>query len=203
MLLKILLGSLCASSIAHPLCDLVSRHFQPFLRAPFQLTCRQTQTQELEALTKKAGHAADNALDYAYNAEIDTTRANEKADLAEIEMENAESWEDYELSLLALLSLVMVGTTGWLYTQYQRWISIKKAKDFMLDISTIFPVFFVRRLFYPDFPASSNKKNKHFAIHLYTQLPLFSAGSILCTQCISMPPCQSMESSPQAAVNIA
>ncbi|CAL1155472.1 unnamed protein product [Cladocopium goreaui] len=83
--------------------------------------------QELEALTKKAGHAADNALDYAYNAEIDTTRANEKADLAEIEMENAESWEDYELSLLALLSLVMVGTTGWLYTQYQRWISIKKA----------------------------------------------------------------------------
>ncbi|CAL1128032.1 unnamed protein product [Cladocopium goreaui] len=83
--------------------------------------------QELEALTKKAGHAADNALDCAYNAEIDTTRANEKADLAEIEMENAESWEDYELSLLALLSLVMVGTTGWLYTQYQRWISIKKA----------------------------------------------------------------------------
>ena len=69
--------------------------------------------------------------DYAYNAEIDTTRANEKADLAEarrllslilqlfrlrchfgghfpsfaacpsqIEMENAESWEDYELQLV-------------------------------------------------------------------------------------------------------
>ena len=61
--------------------------------------------------------------DYAYNAEIDTSTANEKADLAEarqllssirqlfrlkchfrgrsqVEMENAESWEDYELQLV-------------------------------------------------------------------------------------------------------
>eukprot|EP00913_Durusdinium_trenchii_P020844 g19583.t1 len=54
-------------------------------------------------------------------------RASGKADQAEEQTEAAEAWEDYELSLLAFLSLVMVGTTGWLYSQYQRWVSLKKA----------------------------------------------------------------------------
>ncbi|CAK8986236.1 unnamed protein product [Durusdinium trenchii] len=76
---------------------------------------------------KAAGRAADEALDYAYNAEAETMRASGKADQAEEQTEAAEAWEDYELSLLAFLSLVMVGTTGWLYSQYQRWVSLKKA----------------------------------------------------------------------------
>ncbi|CAJ1372257.1 unnamed protein product [Effrenium voratum] len=79
-----------------------------------------------EELDKKAGQAATGALDYAYNAEIQSVKADYKADLAEDEVEEAESWEDYELSLLAFLSLVMVGTTGWLYNQYQRWLGMKK-----------------------------------------------------------------------------
>ncbi|CAE7203715.1 unnamed protein product [Symbiodinium natans] len=78
-------------------------------------------------VAKQAGHDSNSALDLAYNAEIQTMRADEKADDTEVQVEAAEGWEEYELSLLALLSLAMVGTAGWLYNQYQRWLALKKA----------------------------------------------------------------------------
>ncbi|CAE7437012.1 unnamed protein product [Symbiodinium microadriaticum] len=65
--------------------------------------------------------------DLAYNAEVQTFRADEKVEDSEEQVEAAEGWEEYELSLLALLALAMVGTAGWLYNQYQRWLGLKKA----------------------------------------------------------------------------
>ncbi|CAE7587950.1 unnamed protein product [Symbiodinium sp. CCMP2592] len=82
---------------------------------------------ENKDLAKQAGHDADSALDLAYNAEIQTFRADEKVEDSEEQVEAAEGWEEYELSLLALLALTMVGTAGWLYNQYQRWLGLKKA----------------------------------------------------------------------------
>eukprot|EP00439_Symbiodinium_sp_Y106_P073374 s1277_g13.t2 len=64
---------------------------------------------ENKDLAKQAGHDADSALDLAYNAEIQTFRADEKVEDSEAcilhsmegsfaeQVEAAEGWEEYEL----------------------------------------------------------------------------------------------------------
>ena len=103
------------------------------------------------------GSAADSALDYAYNAEVQTVRATDKEQRAEVHelgiasnclgigeyggggelgrlraapgTQEATEWS-VSRSLLGALSLIMVGTTGWLFFQQlggfdrRRWVEV-------------------------------------------------------------------------------